>query len=365
MLKKKKLKIFSNIVFILAIVYFVYMIISDIYYIINNKYDITQSIPVGLKNIIHIIIMLVPYLIILIILFIIEKKCKNQQISTLNTKVVNCIKKNIKFVISMIIVIIVIIFLLAIYLLQDKLIYHPYDDELTRYNLISSKEELKLEQITIEQGNTKYYGWGRKNGKNKPTIIYYGGNAQIADITFYTMEDSWKYYDNFNYIMVDYPGYGMSSGSPNYKTIQEMALATYDYVDDDKYFGNNEIIIMGFSIGTGPATYVAANRENSKLILVAPYNNGIDLYNSNINIFYGPLKNMVKNKYPSDKLAESIKEPTLIISSKDDEIIKYELSKKLSEKFENIKFSTYKNLSHNDLMNNDFVLKEINKFLKN
>ena len=66
-------------------------------------------------------------------------------------------------------------------------------------------------------------------------------------------------------------------------------------VDDSK------IVVFGFSIGTGMATYVASQREVNGLILLAPYDNALNLYNDNVNIFYGPIEKIRKYRFESDK----------------------------------------------------------------
>ena len=67
--------------------------------------------------------------------------------------------------------------------------------------------------------------------------------------------------------------------------------------EDMKYFRDltiDNIVIMGYSIGTGMATYLASQKNVNGLILLAPYDNALNLYNDNLNIFYGPIEKIRK-----------------------------------------------------------------------
>ena len=70
---------------------------------------------------------------------------------------------------------------------------------------------------------------------------------------------------------VDYPGYGLSDGSPDEKGCYRNVHRLYDWLVETRGFKPEEIIVDGFSIGTGPATELAATRPCGGLILEAPF----------------------------------------------------------------------------------------------
>ena len=47
----------------------------------------------------------------------------------------------------------------------------------------------------------------------------------------------------------------------------------YDFIRNEVGFEANKILIFGRSIGSGPATYLAAKREIGMLTLLSPFNN--------------------------------------------------------------------------------------------
>jgi hypothetical protein len=66
---------------------------------------------------------------------------------------------------------------------------------------------------------------------------------------------------------VEYPGYGIYKGKPNAKQILEDSLIVYDFLANEMGFEKEQIFVFGRSIGTGPATYLAAHRQIGFLML--------------------------------------------------------------------------------------------------
>lgn len=361
------MKRFYNIINALCFLYFFIMCFCDIKHIINAKDSIESSVPLLYKNILYIILMMVPLILMLICKIIVKKVCHKKGIeispgiiSSLYFKIMAHKKITIPITGFVILSFCVVLFIL----IQNKFIYYPSCDEFSHYNLISNNNS-KYEEISIPSSSLELHGWGYKNSPESSTIIYFGGNMQSSDNFFFHLHESsnWGMFANYNFLMIDYPGYGYSSGTPNYNNIIKVADSIYQFVKESSYYGNQKIIIMGFSLGTGVATYVASSHDIDGLILIAPYNNGQALYNSVCNIFYGPLKLLVRNPFPSDQFAKKVETNVLIIASEDDEVIPFRLSQKLSNSFNHANFITMAKLHHNDLIYNTDVEDEIKQFL--
>ncbi|MEE0831125.1 MAG: hypothetical protein UIM26_06630, partial [Longicatena sp.] len=274
--------------------------------------------------------------------------------------------KGFKAIYFVIFIGIILLFISFVWIFQNKFLYYPSYDDLAYINLTITNND-KLEEIYISADAEKYHGWGYKKSPDCPTIIYFGGNAQSSENFFFNMEknDGWKSFGNCNVVMIDYPGYGLSTGKTEYKSILRMAEATYKYVNESDFYGKNEIIVMGFSLGTGVASYVTSSFDTDGLILVAPYNNARELYNNMCNIFHGPLNFLIRNPFPSDQFAKNVSVPTLIIASEDDEVVPYELSYRLKDYFVNYEFINVEGLYHNELLSDENVLNEIKLYVNN
>ncbi len=68
----------------------------------------------------------------------------------------------------------------------------------------------------------------------------------------------------------DYPGYGVSSGKPSERSVLESADAVFDWMVG-RGIPEDHIVVWGRSIGSGPATYLAANHHVGGVILESAY----------------------------------------------------------------------------------------------
>jgi len=104
----------------------------------------------------------------------------------------------------------------------------------------------------------------------KNLIIFFHGNAEdIGIASSFTKKLAIGL--KANVLSVEYPGYGVYKGSPDAKTILEDAEIVYDFLTNEVGLNPQNIIIFGRSIGSGPATHLAANRKPGALILMSPY----------------------------------------------------------------------------------------------
>ena len=105
--------------------------------------------------------------------------------------------------------------------------------------------------------------------RGKKAIIRCHGNAEDARGTLWALVELAK--AGYTVASVDYPGYGLSDGSPDEEGCYRNVHRLYDWLIETRGFKPEEIIVDGFSIGTGPATELAATRPCGGLILEAPF----------------------------------------------------------------------------------------------
>jgi alpha-beta hydrolase superfamily lysophospholipase len=101
----------------------------------------------------------------------------------------------------------------------------------------------------------------------KANVIYFGGNAEFAQAATIKLMQ-WAECYNMNVICVDYRGYGASSGSPALQYLGGDALRIFDGIAAMR--SEAPTFVIGFSIGSIPATYLASHRRVHGLVLLAP-----------------------------------------------------------------------------------------------
>lgn len=322
--------------------------------ITNARNNISNSI----NPMFEIVFNIIGLTIILLVLYLINKALTNNL--NKNNITIYKLRKTIK--IPIIVIYSLSMFLVVVYTMQDHLIFHPnYSYQDANYIKNNGYENFNIEN--------KYYGWVKKSEIiDSYTVIYYGGNGESAARTLARHDslETISYYDNFNLFIIDYPSYGLSEGKASETSLNEMALKSYDYIKELEYVSENKIVVMGFSLGTGVASYVASKRAVDKLILLAPYNNFTDTMNQFLPIFYGPLKGLVKHKFDSGKNLVNQNLEILIIYTEKDEIVKKRLTEKLINEIESsneISKFKFNDLTHNDLPFDERILFIINVFI--
>ena len=157
----------------------------------------------------------------------------------------------------------------------------------------------------------------------KGLIFYLHGNAGSID----SWGNNAKIYTDLDYdiFFLDYRGYGKSEGQiENQKQIYKDI--TYAYANLISKYDKNKTIIIGYSIGTGLATYLASIEQPKMLILQAPYYNFTEFTKTRVPFFPDFLK---KFSFETNKYIAGVKSPIYIFHGNNDELIPIENSFRL------------------------------------
>ncbi|MDD2950456.1 MAG: alpha/beta fold hydrolase, partial [Sulfuricurvum sp.] len=240
---------------------------------------------------------------------------------------------NKRRILNWIFLIFLIIYLLGGILLmffQRSFIYFPSTSvyQGLKEMMIDAKDA-KLKIIVLNEGHDD-------------AILYFGGNAEAVDA--YQQEFS-QYFNNYTIYLVNYRGYGGSTGKPNENALYEDALLVYDKLK----IKHKNIAIIGRSLGSGVATYVASKRDIKKLILVTPFDSFEEIAKKQFPIY--PIKFMLFDRYDSIDRAEEIKARTLILMARNDILVPNENSIRLYAAFDPLKVhkQIFEGFGHNDI----------------
>ena len=155
-------------------------------------------------------------------------------------------------------------------------------------------------------------------------LIYFGGNAE--DVS-QSMPDFASAFPNHAIYLLHYPGYGGSSGSPSQQAIFADSLALFDRVHAE----HPNVVVVGRSLGSGVAVWIASLRPVVRLVLVTPYDSLADVAAQHFP--YVPVRWLLRDKYESWRYAPQVTAPTWIIVAEDDEVIPRSSSDQLRTRF--------------------------------
>ena len=228
---------------------------------------------------------------------------------------------------------ILLIYLLAcavMYLLQRKLIYYPtgkIPHSFPQLKLVNQNETIEV--IVLNEG------------KNE-ALLYFGGNAEGV---IYNAEDFLTAFPLHTVYLLNYRGYGESTGHPTEKGIFSDALLLFDKVQEK----HQKISAIGRSLGSGVAVYLASKKPLHKMALITPYDSIKSLGQSKFIIF--PVFLLLKDKYDSLRRVKHIQAQTIALVAENDEVIPKKHSLRLINEFppEQITAITINNSGHNDI----------------
>ena len=165
---------------------------------------------------------------------------------------------------------------------------------------------------------------------DKILIIFHCNGADMFNIFDFISDLSGKY--NINVLIPEYPGYSIYDSPLSSDKCLENSLIIYDFIlNNINNITEKNIYVLGRSLGTGPAVYVASKRNPAGTFLISPYTTfGAVGRNHSEEIFNGLSKNFRSIDY-----VDKIKTPLFIIHGTSDKLIKYEEAQKLYEKCRN------------------------------
>ncbi len=232
--------------------------------------------------------------------------------------------------------------LLGLYFFQEKILFQP--EVLPTDYAYQFDHPFKEIFINTNDGQ-RLNGLHFVNDNPKGVILYFHGNrgslrrwGNIA--TFFAI----KQYD---IVVVDYRGYGKSTGEITEENLYEDAQLFYDYLL--KTYNEDQIIIYGRSLGTGIATKVASENHPASLILETPYFNLTDVSKSWLPFF--PTSALLKYKIPSNEFIQKVKCKITIYHGTADKVVPFSSGKLLYDSISshNKQMITIPNGSHNNL----------------
>jgi pimeloyl-ACP methyl ester carboxylesterase len=242
---------------------------------------------------------------------------------------------------------------------QEKLLFHPEAVPKTEQYVYT--HEFTETNYQVEKGvelNTLLFKSDTTSEKRK-LVFYIHGNAE--NLTTAGGVASTYLNQGYDFFVYDFRGYGKSGG----KIDTESALfadAQILYSNLLRDYEEADVTIVGYSIGTGIAAWLAAKNSPSKLILQAPYYS---------------MKDMMRTKYPflpsfllrypleTNERVKEVKCPIYIFHGDQDEAIPYSSSVKLKKVVKTIDLTKLEGLGHTGFMKNPDYQSKIREILSN
>lgn len=246
----------------------------------------------------------------------------------------------------------------ALYFLQDKFIFHPqklpadyqyqFDMPFRQIDLPVNKDKnLSIVQFTVP------------DSVRKGIVLYFHGNRQ--NINRYAKYATGFTRNNYEVWMMDYPGYGKSTGKRSEQVLYDDAAIFYKMAHSK--VPAEQIVIYGKSLGTGIAAELASKKDCKRLILETPYYS-MDALAKHYFFIY-PVMPMTKYELPTCEHLKYINAPVTIFHGTKDGIIPYGQAKKLVMVKPGTELITLEKGRHNNLADFPLFQEKLDSLLNN
>lgn len=246
---------------------------------------------------------------------------------------------------------------------MDDRFYYPSKEwqEIDSFKVKSFKQKVDEDQITAYLiSNVE---------KPKATIIYFHGAGGNVSTYMSLVKPLLK--DSFQLFMVDFRGYGKSTGKPTHLNIASDGQKILDFALSQKGIKNTKILLYGASMGTQIATHLAASNELkiNGLILDGTISSFTDIASA-----YSPpeqkemIEKFVTSPYSAkEDMKKIVKIPVLFIHSKEDEDVPYSLYERVEANCKTKHESLIYTGKHLEcpLVDTQLFLKKVNNLLVN
>ena len=198
---------------------------------------------------------------------------------------------------------------LLLFFAQRSILYYPTPVIEHGYEQEVFTTEVDLRVIVLNPGSDQ-------------AVLYFGGNADsmalnAPELSFALPE--------LTIYLVNYRGYGGSDGAPTETAFYSDALFLFDELSQRHV----ATYVVGRSLGSGVATYVAAEREVGKLVLITPFDSVVSIAGGHYPIY--PANLMVRDRHDSISRADRIQSETLVLIAEHDRVIPRVHSERLAE----------------------------------
>ena len=159
--------------------------------------------------------------------------------------------------------------------------------------------------------------------ERSPTLIFAHGNGEVVD-PWVTMLDGFRE-RGLNVLLVEYPGYGRSTGTTSEASVRAAFLAAYDHLVADPRVDSAKIIGYGQSLGGGAICLLARDRALAAIILQSTFTS-LSMFTQR----YLAPSFLLRDRYDNVAALRSFSGPVLIIQGRSDKVIPWQTADALA-----------------------------------
>ena len=160
-------------------------------------------------------------------------------------------------------------------------------------------------EVAIPSGEGTITAWYEAPEAGKPLILYFKGNTGSFTAEYERFE-RWAG-AGYGFLAFDYRGFPASPGEISQDHILEDGLAAFDWAEAQ----GAPVVLWGWSLGSGPATYTASQREARALLLEAPFLSAVTVAHERYPFL--PVALAMADRFPVNEWMAEVAEPVMLV----------------------------------------------------
>ena len=229
-------------------------------------------------------------------------------------------------------------------MLEDLFVFQPSPWEERNWRQLSG---LPLEEVWLPMNDTDtVFAWFLDAGPSQPVMLWCHGNAGNISHRLGNMRE--LYHRGLSLLIFDYRGYGQSMGKTTEPGMYQDALASYDFLTQQRKIPPERIILFGRSLGSGVAGEVAIQRSSAGLIIEGAFPSIQAMADHH---YLGlPARWFVDVEFALENKIPKLQVPLLMMHGEIDSVVPIELGQKVFETAPQPKrWYTVPGAGHNDV----------------
>jgi hypothetical protein len=200
---------------------------------------------------------------------------------------------------------------------------------------------------TVTRDGVRLAGWVMaSDDTSRPWLLIFHGNAGNI-----SSDGRPEHYQRLralglNLVTFDYRGYGESEGTPTEAGVYLDADAAYAFLRDSLRVPAERIVIFGHSLGSAVAVHLASRVPARGLILEGAFSSGPDI--ARRIYWFLPVRLVMRSRFDSEAKIPRVRGPKLFLHARQDEVIPFELGRRLYERTPEPKSFVALGGGHND-----------------
>jgi pimeloyl-ACP methyl ester carboxylesterase len=201
----------------------------------------------------------------------------------------------------------------TLYVVQRSLLYYPTPES----------KSVHAEALRVDTNGAVLKVWHSPSSGER-AVLYFGGNSE--DVAW-NIDAFAAAFPNTDVYLVNYRGYGGSTGAPSERAL----LADAEVVFDAIRSRHPRVAVIGRSLGSGVAVHLATVRDVSKLVLVTPYDSITRVAQRHLGLV--PVSWLLQDTFDSFAKAAKVRAPVLVLLAERDRVIPRAHSERLVTAF--------------------------------